>query len=75
MSSIVLHCPGCQQAYQMSPEQAARYAGKTITCRKCQVPFAFDAAYEAALRRRRGGRGAARRGRRAGPEAAGPAGG
>jgi len=32
----------------MSPEQISKYAGRTITCRKCKQPFAFDAAMDAA---------------------------
>jgi hypothetical protein len=48
MPSIVLHCPNCRQPYQMSPELITKYAGRTITCRKCKQPFAFDAAMDAA---------------------------
>jgi hypothetical protein len=48
MPSIVLHCPNCQKAYQMSPELIARYAGKSIACKNCKQPFSFDAAMDAA---------------------------
>jgi len=48
MPSIVLNCPNCRQPYQMSPELITKYAGRTITCRKCKKPFAFDAAMDAA---------------------------
>jgi len=50
MASIVLNCPNCRQPYQMSPAQISKYAGRTITCRKCKQPFAFDDAMDAAAR-------------------------
>ena len=48
LPAIVLHCPNCQKAYQMSPEMIAKYAGKMIACRGCKQSFSFDAAMDAA---------------------------
>lgn len=35
----VINCPSCGQAYRMSMEKLAKYAGRTMTCKKCQQPF------------------------------------
>jgi len=38
-----IHCPNCQQTYDLTPEQVPQYAGQTITCTRCQKPFTVPA--------------------------------
>lgn len=42
-NSITFNCPHCTQAYRVTPDQAAEYAGQTITCTACRQPFVVPA--------------------------------
>ena len=48
MAALVIHCPNCKKSYELTPAHFVKYTGKTLSCKNCKKPFAFDAAVNAA---------------------------